>query len=146
MTVANLGWIDSYLPMIVPAFGSALGVYLVVQFMSQLPDAIIEAARIDGASEWSIFWKIIMPQIKPAWITIMIFSVQNLWNLGANSFVYSEDIKTLPYALQQIMKGGVARTGVASAVTVVMMIVPIITFILSQRQVMETMASSGIKD
>lgn len=146
MTMAKLGWIDSYLPMIIPAFGSSLGVYLVVQFMSQIPDSILEAARIDGASEWTLFWKVVMPQIKPAWITIMIFSVQNLWNLGANSFVYSEDIKTLPYALQQVVAGGIARSGVAAAVTVILMIVPIAIFVISQSNIVQTMTSSGLKE
>lgn len=146
LTMAKLGWIDSYLPMIIPAFGSSLGVYLVVQFMSQLPDAVLEAARIDGASEWTLFWRVIMPQIKPAWITIMIFSVQNLWNLGANSFVYSEEIKTLPYALQQVVAGGIARSGVAAAVTVILMVVPIAIFVLSQSNIVQTMTSSGLKE
>lgn len=146
MTMAKLGWIDSYLPMIIPAFGSSLGVYLVVQFMSQIPDSILEAARIDGASEWTLFWKVVMPQIKPAWITIMIFSVQNLWNLGATSFVYSEDIKTLPYALQQVVAGGIARSGVAAAVTVILMVVPIAIFVVSQSNIVQTMTNSGLKE
>ena len=83
---------------------------------------------------------------KPAWVTVIIFSVQGLWNSKASNFIFSEDLKTLPYALQQILNGGIARTGVGSAVTVIMMIVPIATFILSQRQIMETMASSGLKE
>ena len=87
-----------------------------------------------------------MPISRPAWVTVVIFSVQSLWNSKASNLIYSEDLKTLPYALQQILNGGVARTGVGSAVTVIMMIVPIVTFIVAQRQVMETMASSGLKD
>lgn len=146
LVMAKLNWIDTYYAVIVPAFGMPMGLFLSKQYMEGIPDSLLEAARIDGASEWTIFWKIVMPMSKPAWVTVIIFSVQALWNSKASNFIYSEDLKTLPYALQQILNGGVARTGVGSAVTVIMMIVPILTFILSQRQIMETMASSGLKE
>ena len=123
-----------------------MGLFLTKQYMESIPDSLLEAARIDGASELRIFWKLVMPISRPAWVTVVIFSVQSLWNSKASNLIYSEDLKTLPYALQQILNGGVARTGVGSAVTVIMMIVPIVTFIVAQRQVMETMASSGLKD
>ena len=87
-----------------------------------------------------------MPNVKPAWLTLIIFSVQNLWNNRASTDIYTEKRKTLVYALQQIQSGGVARTGQMAAVSVIVMIVPIIVFILSQSQVLETMASSGIKE
>jgi len=87
-----------------------------------------------------------MPMVKPAWLTLLIFSVQGFWNAKASNFIFSEELKTLPYALQQIIGGGVARAGVGAAVTLIMMIVPIVTFILSESNVIETMASSGIKD
>ena len=106
----------------------------------------MEAAKLDGASEMRIFWSIVMPNVKPAWLTIIIFSVQNLWNTNAATVVYSEAKKTLVYALQQIQAGGVARTGQAAAVTVIVMLVPITIFILSQSHILETMASSGLKD
>ena len=93
-----------------------------------------------------IFWQIVMPNVKPAWLTMIIFSVQGLWNSRASTVIYSEAKKTLVYALQQIQAGGIARTGQAAAVTVVVMIVPIITFVLSQSQILETMATSGLKD
>lgn len=146
LVLAKLGWIDTYLSVIVPAFGMPMGLFLTKQYMESIPDSLLEAARIDGASEWKIFWRIAMPMARPAWVTVIIFSVQNLWNSKASNLIYSEDLKTLPYALQQILNGGVSRTGVGSAVTVIMMIVPIATFIIAQRQVMETMASSGLKD
>ena len=146
LVMAKLNWIDTYYAVIVPAFGMPMGLFLSKQYMESIPDTLLEAARIDGASEWRIFWRIVMPMSKPAWVTVIIFSVQALWNSKSSNFIYSEDLKTLPYALQQILNGGVARTGVGSAVTVIMMIVPILTFILSQRQIMETMASSGLKE
>ena len=114
--------------------------------IQNIPGDLIEAAKIDGASEWKVFLKIVMPNVKPAWLTLIIFSVQNLWNNRASTYIYTEKRKTLVYALQQIQSGGVARTGQMAAVSVIVMIVPIIVFVLSQSQVLETMASSGIKE
>ena len=104
MVMAALGWIDSLLSIVVPAFSSTLGLYLMKQFMEQvIPDSLLEAARIDGASQWKIFWRIVMPNVKSAWLTLMLLSVQNLWAVGANRFIYKEELKTLPYALGQIL-------------------------------------------
>lgn len=146
LILSELGWIDTYWSVIVPAFAAPLGLFLMKQFMEGVPDVLLEAAKIDGAKEWTIFIDIVMPIVKPAWLTLMIFSVQSLWNNQASVFIYSEELKTLPFALQQILAGGVARAGVGSAVTLIMMIVPISVFIISQSNVLETMASSGIKD
>ena len=147
LIMVKLGWIDSLLAIIVPAIGSPLGLYLMKQFMeTSIPDQIIEAAEVDGASVFTIFWRIVMPNTKPAWMTLMLFSVQNLWNLGASTYIFSEENKTLVYALSQIAAGGISRTGVAAATTVVIMLVPITIFIISQSNIMETMASSGMKD
>ena len=143
---AKLGMIDTYWAIIIPTFGSSMGMYLMQQFMSQIPKSLVEAARIDGASSLKIFWSIVLPQVKSAWLTLMIFSVQNLWNLGASVFIQSESLKTLSYALQQIVSTGIARQGVSSAVTVIMMAVPITMFIISQSNIIETMATSGMKD
>ncbi len=144
--MSRLGMIDTYWAIILPAFAAPIGLFLMKQFMEGLPDSLIEAAHLDGAGEFRIFWSIIMPNVKPAWLTIIIFSVQNLWNTNASTVIYSEQKKTLVYALQQIQAGGIARTGQAAAVTVVVMVVPITIFILSQSRILETMASSGLKD
>lgn len=146
LVMMKLGWIDNYLAVIVPAMGSTLGLYLMKQFMEQIPDSILEAAKIDGASEYKIFWSIVMPNVKAAWLTLIVFSVQGLWNMGASSFIYSEQLKTFPYAIGQIVAGGIARAGVGCAVSVIMMVVPITVYILTQSNIMETMASSGMKD
>ena len=142
----KLGLIDTYWAVIIPAFASPMGLFLMKQFMEGLPMSLIEAAKIDGASEWKIFMQIVMPNVKPAWLTVIIFSVQGLWNNKAGTFIYSEERKTLVAALQQIQSGGIARTGQGAAVTVVLMIVPIAIFIASESQIIETMASSGLKD
>ena len=146
LTMARIGLVDTYYAIIIPAMGAPLGLFLMKQFMSQINNSIIEAAKVDGTSEWRVFWQIVMPQVKPAWLTIMIFSVQSLWNLGASNFIYSEELKTLPYALGQIVSSGLARAGTGAAVTVILMIVPIVIFIFSQSNIIETMSSSGIKE
>lgn len=144
--ISKLGWVDTYWAIIVPAFAAPMGLFLMKQFMEGIPMSLVEAAKIDGAGLWKIFFRIIMPNVKPAWLTLIIFSVQNLWNNKAATFIYSEEKKTLVYALQQIQSGGIARTGQAAAVTVIVMIVPIAIFIMSESQIIETMASSGLKD
>ena len=108
--------------------------------------SLIESAKLDGAKEFRIYWSIVMPIVKPAWLTLIILSVQGLWNNRASAVIYSESKKTLVYALQQIQGGGIARTGQAAAVLVVVMVVPIFIFIFSESQILETMASSGLKD
>lgn len=138
--------IDTYWALLIPAFAAPIGLYLMKQFMTNIPDSLIEAAKIDGASEWTIFIKLVMPNVKPAWLTLIIFSVQSLWNNSASNVIYTETKKTLVYALNQVALGGVARTGQAAAVTVVVMSVPILIYICSQSQIMETMATSGMKD
>ncbi len=146
MIINKLGWIDTYWAIIIPAFASPMGLFLMKQFMEGLPTALIEAAKIDGANEWLVFRKVVMPNVKPAWMTLIIFSVQGLWNNRASTFIYSEEKKTLVFALQQIQAGGIARTGQGAAVLVVVMIVPILIFVFSESQILETMASSGIKE
>jgi ABC-type glycerol-3-phosphate transport system permease component len=143
----KLGWIDSYKSIIIPAFSSSLGLYLMKQFMDQMiPDSILEAARIDGSKELYVFWKIAMPMVKPAWLTLIMFSVQGLWGIGSSSYIRSEELKTVNYALSQIMSGGIARAGAAAAAQVLMMIVPILIFLFTQSNIIETMSTSGMKD
>ena len=144
--MSKLNMIDTYWALLLPAFAAPIGLFMMKQFMEGLPTALIEAAKIDGANTMRIFWSIVMPNVKPAWLTVIIFSVQSLWNTSASTVIYSEAKKTLVFALQQIQAGGIARTGQAAAVTVVVMAVPIFIFVLSQSQILETMASSGIKD
>lgn len=146
LIMTGLGWLDTYLALIVPALAKPLGLFLMKQFMEQIPDTLLEAGRIDGAKEFTVFWKIAMPQVKPAWLTLIIFCFQDLWNLQGSNYIYSEELKTLPYALSQISAGGIARAGATAAVTVIMMIVPIVIFVISQSNIIETMASSGIKE
>ena len=120
MIMTNLRLTDTYWSIILPVVGGSMGLFLMKQFMSTVPDALIEAAKI--------------------------FCVQNLWNANGGVYIYTEHMKTLPYALSQIVGGGIARTGVASTVSLIMLVVPVCTFILTQSNIVETMASSGIKE
>ena len=144
--MSGLHLTDTYWALILPAFSSSLGLYLMKQFMTQLPDSLIEAAKIDGAGEWRIFSRIVMPNVKPAWLTLIVFSFQNLWNASGGVYIQSEDIKSLNYAISQIVSGGIARAGASAASIVVMMLLPLIVFFITQSNIIETMSSSGIKE
>jgi ABC-type glycerol-3-phosphate transport system permease component len=145
--MSTFQWIDTYLAIIIPAFCTTYGLYLMKQFMeTSVPDEVLESARIEGASENRIFWKIAMPMVKPAWITLIIFAFKDLWNTGANMYIYSEQLKTFNYAISQLVTSGISRTGVSAAGTVVMMIVPILVFVISQSNIIQTMSTSGMKD
>ena len=146
LIMSTLGMVDTYWAVILPAVGSTLGLYLMKNFMVQIPDSILEAAKIDGASEFQIYWKVIMPLCKPAWITLVILSFQQMWGTTGGIFIYSEELKPISYVLTQLVSGGIARTGVSSAVSLIMLIVPVTVFIISQSNVIETMATSGIKE
>ena len=146
VTMSRLRIVDTAWSVILPAFSAPMGLFLMKQFMEGIPMSLIESAKLDGAKEFRIYWTIVMPIVKPAWLTLITLSVQGLWNNPASAVIYSESKKTLVYALQQIQAGGIARTGQAAAVRVVVMFVPIVTFILSQSQILETMATSGLKD
>ena len=142
-----LGWVDTYWALIVPAWCSTLGLYLMRQFMqTNVSDSVLESARLDGASELRTFWTIAMPMVKPAWLTLIIYSFQGLWNQGASVYIHSEQLKSFNYAIGQIMAGGIKRAGAGAASTVVMMLVPIAVFVISQSNIIETMGSSGMKD
>lgn len=139
--------IDTYWSIILPAFSSTLGLYLMKQFMEMMVnDSVIEAAHIDGAGEFRIFWVIVMPMVKPAWLTLIVFSFQGLWNATGATYIYSEELKSLNYAVSQIVSAGIARAGTAAAAIVFMMALPILVFVFTQSNIVETMSSSGVKE
>ena len=146
MVLSELHMIDTYWALLLPPLASTLGIFLMRQFMEvAIPDAVLEAARLDGANEFQTLGRIVLPSVKPAWLTLIIFTFQNLWNLTANQYIYDETLKTLPSVLSTIVTGGIARQGAGYAVTVLLMIPPILIFLLAQNSVMETMAHSGLK-
>lgn len=144
--LSELGMVNTYWALILPVLAGSFGVFLMRQFIEiAIPDEMMEAARIDGASDYRIYWSIVMPIVKPAWLTLIIFTFQQFWNTTGVQYIYDESLKMLPTILQQITSSGLARAGAGSAVALVLMIPPIIIFILSQSSVMETMAHSGLK-
>lgn len=146
LVISKLKLVDTYGAMILPALASTMGLYLMKQFIvSSIPDATLEAARIDGAGEFKILFNIVMPSVKPAMMTLLIFTFQTFWNGTGTQYIFSEELKQLPSVLSTISAGGIVRAGAASAVSVMMMIPPILIFIYSQSSVMETMSHSGLK-
>ena len=146
LIMSKLGFVNTYAAILIPAIGSSLNVFLMKQFMVGVPNTILEAARIDGAGEQRVFWSIVMPSVKPAWLTLIIFCIQNLWGATGGNYIYNEELKTLPYALSQVMAAGLVRAGASAAITTLMMIVPLCVFVITQSNIMETMMSSGIKE
>lgn len=144
---SKLNIIDTYWVYILPAVPSAMGCFLMKQFIDVgVPNALLEAARIDGASVFRIYWQIIMPMVKPAWMTLLLFSFRDMWSIVPSGTIFSEELKTLPQVVSTVTAGGIARTGSSMALTVLLMIPPIIVFMISQGNVIETMGSSGIKE
>lgn len=143
--ISKIGLINTPSAIILPAIASSLGLYLMKQFMSQIPDDLIESAKIDGASEYRIFFQIVMPLVKPAWLTLIILLFQRLWITDGGSFIFNEELKPLSYALRQIAQGTIERAGTIAAVSFIMMIVPVTFFIVSQSKIVETFSHSGMK-
>ena len=146
IVMAKLHMIDTYMALIFPAIASPMGLFLMRQSISQVPDSMIEAAKVDGAGLFRICWQIVIPNQKPALMTLIIFAFQGAWNIQTGSVVFREQYKTLPTVVTQAASSGLARAGVAMAAAVFLLIPPIVIFMLAQRQVIETMAHSGIKE
>lgn len=147
LVYAKLNLIDTYWIYILPNLASTLGVFLVKQYIEgYVPDALMEAAKIDGAGYFRVFWNIVMPTIKPAWLTLMLFGFRDIWTNVPNSTIFTEELKNLPMITSQIVAGGMARAGSSMAMTVIMMIPPIVIYMISQSNVIEAMTSAGIKE
>ncbi len=144
---SKLNIIDTYWAYILPMLPSTMGVFLIKQYMDgAIPEALIEAARIDGAGVLRIFWQVVMPLVKPAWMTLTLFIFRDSWALQPGGTIFSESLKTLPNILSQITSSGIARSGSAMAATVLLMIPPVLIYFVTQSNVMETMSSAGIKE
>lgn len=152
MVVNKLHLINTYWALILPGVAVAYNIFLIKQFMEQYPDELLEAARIDGAGEFRIFLQMVMPALKPATATLVVFSFVNNWNDYFSPLIYvtSQAMKTLPLALQTISGGAgtmaTGRAGAVAAATFVMTLPTVIIFVIMQGKVMETMVYSGIKE
>ena len=146
LIVSTLGMVDTYWALVVPFLGGTLGVFLMRQFiLAAIPDSTLEAARIDGAGEFTIFFKIVMPSIKAAWLTVSIFAFQGFYRSGGIEYIYSENLKQLDAVLASISAGGIGRAGAASAAGVIAIVLPVLVFLFTQSSINETMAHSGLK-
>lgn len=143
--MSGINIIDSYWAIILTAMSGSFGVFLLQQFLESVPDSLIESGRIDGANELTVFFKLVMPMIKPAWMTVVIFTFISTWNTNGIQFIYSENMKMLPAMLSSLSTAGIARAGVASAVSVILLIPPVVIFLFSENSIVETMAHSGLK-
>ena len=143
----NLNMVNTYWIYILPTIASSMSVFLMKQYIDDgIPDALLEAAKIDGANLFRIYWTIIMPNIKPALMTVCLFGFQGIWSLQRTDVIYDEVLKTLPAVLTQISVGGIARAGSAMAASVLIMVPTILVYLFTQSGVMETMSSAGMKD
>jgi len=150
LVISKVGLMNSYFAQILPYMAAPVGMFLMVQFARQIPDALLEAARIDGASEWKVFIIVVLPMLKPAIATFALFSFITAWNDPYPALVYAthEDMKSLPIAIQTIGGGAgvVARVGTLAAASFLMIIPTMLVFIITQRMVLQTMAHSGLKE
>ena len=137
--------IDTYAALILPALATSFGVFLMTQFAEGIPEEILESARIDGSKEIPLFFRMVLPMVRPAWLTLGIFTFTSVWSTTGTQFIYSEELKMLPAMLAQIGGAGLSRAGVSAAVSVLLMVPPVVMFLFCQRSVIETMAHSGLK-
>lgn len=147
LIVAKSGIIDTYWAYILPALASTMGVFLMKQYMEgSIPNVLLEAAEIDGAGPFRTFCQIVVPMVKPCIMTMILFYFSSSWSAVPGDTIFSETIKTLPSIMSQITSGGIARQGNAMAVSVIMMIPPLVVYFISQSNVLESMNSAGIKE
>lgn len=147
LIIDKLGMMNSYWALIIPALANSYYMFLVKQFIDQFPDSLLEAAKIDGASEFKIFRSIVVPNLKPVIATLTVFAFMASWNDGFGSIIYitSQELKTLPVGISNIVGGGIGRAGAAAAAALVMILPTIIVFCVLQSKVVSTMTYSGIK-
>ena len=148
LVVSSLHMVDTYWALIIPALGASFNVFVMTQFMSQIPTETLEAAKVDGAREWTIFWRIVLPMVKPAIATIAFLVFTDAWNNAGPALIYvrSDPMRTLPLAIATLgATTNIATIGVVQAAGFLQFIPSLIIFIISRTKVMETMAHTGLK-
>lgn len=152
LVIERLNLIDSFWVHILPGLALPVGLFLLKQFMDGIPDEVVDAARVDGASDVWIYWAVILPMIRPAIATIAILTFQATWNNADISTLYinAESLKTFAFYLTTLTTttagaNVVAGQGMAAAATLIMFLPNLIIFIFLQGQVMSTMSHSGLK-
>jgi ABC-type glycerol-3-phosphate transport system permease component len=149
LLISQLGMMNTVWALIIPKIAGSYFLFLLAQNFGEIPDALLEAAKIDGCSYWGLYTKMVMPMTKPAWATAVVFAFVASWNdfTAPMLYIQNESLKTLPLALQ-LLQGGtgqVARVGAFAAATLLTTLPTIIVFVSMQSKVIKTMAHSGIK-
>ncbi|HEY3319819.1 MAG TPA: carbohydrate ABC transporter permease [Planctomycetota bacterium] len=145
---SKIGWVDTFLPLIVPSFfGNAFFIFLLRQFFLTIPEDLLEAARLDGASEWRVFWTIILPLSKPALLTVTIFTVLRDWNdfMGPLIYLTSEKNRTLALGLAHLQGVQDTEWGLLMAAALLMTLPALLLFFVAQRFFIEGIAMTGTK-
>ncbi len=150
LVVDQTGMLDTYFAHILPLLAMPIGLFLLKQFIDQVPEELKEAAIIDGASEFTVFRKVIVPVIMPALATVAILAFQAVWNNveTSNYYVNDESLKTLSFFMSSVASGSgntVAGQGMSAAASLLMFVPNLVIFVLLQSKVMNTMAHSGLK-
>lgn len=145
--IEKIGLLNTYWAMVLPAIGSATYVFLMRQFLVNMPDSYMEAARLDGATEWQIMWKIGFPYAKPAWATVIVYQFMTAWSDASGPAIYISDAskQTLPVAISTI-GGSLTTQGASAALTLLMLVPSALVFIFMQTKIMTTMLFAGLKD
>ena len=144
--MARLKMINTMLVYIIPCLAAPLGLFLMKQFMERIPISLIESAHIDGANQFTVFFRIVMPQVKPAWMTLILFTFQSVWSQQPLNMVFDENLKLVNMAFSNVTAAGISRLGPSMAAAVVLMLPPMAVFLFTQGNVIETMSASGIKE
>ncbi|MCL2286782.1 MAG: carbohydrate ABC transporter permease [Firmicutes bacterium] len=148
LTITSIGIENTYFAHILPLVAAPVVVFLIKQFMDQVPDSLVEAATVDGAGAWKIYINIMIPMVRPALATGAILAFQMAWNNIETSalFTTSDSIRTLAFYMNTLAAaGGIAGQGMAAAAALIMFVPNLLLFIILQSKVMNTMAHSGLK-
>lgn len=148
LIIDRLGLINTEWSLIVPVVVSSFGLFLMKQFIDSLPDAIIEAARIDGANEWRILKDLVYPATRPAWAVLILLTFVGVWGDAATPqlYIHNDALKTLPVAFATLAPAGnaIAFAGAQAAAGMIMALPPMILFLIMQSRIISTMQFAGM--
>lgn len=147
LLMRDLGWLNTFWPLIVPGISGAFGIFLARQFIEEIPDALIDAARIDGCSDFRIFWLVILPLSKPLLATLGILTFLYNWNNFISPLIYilDEDLYTLPLGLS-LLQGRYTNTENVQMAGAALAIIPVLVlFLVFQKQIVKSLSMSGLK-
>jgi multiple sugar transport system permease protein len=148
LILKHLGWLDTYWGLTVPGFASAFGIFFLRQYFLTIPNDYMDAARLDGASESDLYWKVILPIAKPALATLAIFTFMGSWNdfLGPLIVVKSDEMRTLPLAISALSAGHYVMSWPLLMAGACFVVLPVlVVYLLAQRYVVEGIAAGGLK-